>query len=76
MTNKALKVAATPITKYVMIVASIVVLSQVGTGYMLLTGMSNRPMDHAMSAYLIVALLVGHAAYAMYWQKKQQSKAA
>ena len=74
MTNKALKVAATPITKYVMIVTSIVVLSQVGTGYMLLTGMSNRPMDHAMSAYLIVVLLVGHAAYAMYRKKKQESK--
>jgi len=72
MTNKALKVAATPITKYVMIVASIVVLGQVATGSMLLTGMSTRVTDHAMSAYLIVALLVGHAAYAMYYTKKQK----
>ena len=71
MTNKALKVAATPITKYVMIVASIVVLGQVATGSMLLTGMSTRVNDHAISAYIIVVLLVGHAAYAMYWQKKQ-----
>lgn len=76
MTNKSLKVAATPVTKYVMIVGSIVVLSQVATGLMLLTGMTIRTMDHALNAYLIVTLFVGHAAYAMYWQKKQQSKSA
>ena len=73
MTNKALKVAATPVTKYVMIVASIVVLGQVVTGSMLLTGMTTRASDHAMSAYLIVVLLVGHAAYAMYYAKSQKN---
>ena len=73
MTNKALKVAATPITKYVMIIASIVILGQVATGSMLLTGMSNLVVSHVMSAYLIVALLVGHAAYAMYYAKSQKN---
>ena len=73
MTNKALKVAATPITKYVMIIASIVILGQVASGSMLLTGMSNLVVSHVMIAYLIVALLVGHAAYAMYYAKSQKN---
>ena len=72
MTNRALKVAATPITKYVMIIASVLVLGQVATGGMLLTGMSTRVSDHAMTAYVIVFLLVGHVVYAINYAKKQK----
>ena len=72
MTNKALKVSTTPITKYVMIIASLVILGQLTTGYMLLAGMSNLITSHAMSAWLILALFVGHAGYAMYYAKKQK----
>ena len=72
MTNRALKVATTPITKYVMIITSVLVLGQVATGGMLLTGMSTRVSDHAMTAYLIVFLLVGHVVYAMNYAKKQK----
>ena len=72
MTNRALKVAATPITKYVMIIASVLELGQVATGGMLLTGMSTRVSDHAMTAYVIVFLLVGHVVYAINYAKKQK----
>ena len=72
MTNKALKVSATPITKYVMIIASLVILGQLSTGYMLLAGMGNLLISHVMSAWLILALFVGHAGYAMYYAKKQK----
>lgn len=72
MTNKALKVSTTPITKYVMIIASVVILGQLATGYMLLAGMGNLIISHSMSAWLILALFVGHAGYAMYYAKKQK----
>ena len=72
MTNKALKVSTTPITKYVMIIASLVILGQLATGYMLLAGMGNLLISHTMSAWLILALFVGHAGYAMYYAKKQK----
>ena len=71
MTNKALKVSTTPITKYVMVIASLVILGQLATGYMLLAGMGNLLISHTMSAWLILALFVGHAGYAMYYAKKQ-----
>ena len=72
MTNKALKVSTTPITKYVMVIASLVILGQLATGYMLLAGMGNLLISHTMSAWLILALFVGHAGYAMYYAKKQK----
>ncbi|NSL73342.1 MAG: hypothetical protein ATL_00020 [Thaumarchaeota archaeon] len=72
MTNRALKISQTPITKYVMILASLLVLGQVATGGMLLTGMSTRVSDHAMTAYVIVFLLVGHVVYAINYAKKQK----
>ena len=71
MTNKALKVSTTPITKYVMIIASLVILGQLSTGYMLLAGMGNLLISHTMSAWLILTLFLGHAGYAMYYAKKQ-----
>ena len=72
ITNKALKVSTTPITKYVMVIASLVILGQLATGYMLLAGMGNLLISHTMSAWLILALFVGHAGYAMYYAKKQK----
>ena len=67
--TKNLKPDATPITKYTMVLASILFLFQIISGLRLLTGSPYRYIDHSIIAILILLLFLGHAGYSMYLKR-------
>ena len=70
--TKNLKPDATPITKYTMILASILFLFQIISGIRLLTGSPYRYIDHGVIAFIILLLFLGHAGYSMYLKRKDK----
>ena len=67
--TKTLKPDVTPITKYTMVLASILFLFQIISGIKLLTGSPIRYIDHSIIAFLILLLFLGHAGYSMYLKR-------